>query len=215
MNLPKVTVIDYGISNILSVCRALEYCGVYVKLSSDPVDITTASRVVLPGVGAFYDSMNSLRKLGLDDAILNSSAKGIPFLGICLGMQLMFDDSEEFGNSKGLGLIPGSVVRLPIKTTTDEIQKIPHVGWNTLVKSVGCHNWTGTVLHNIGPQDAVYFTHSFMAKPVDAKNSIADCIYGGGRVPAVVGHENILGCQFHPEKSGAVGLNILRNFCDC
>jgi imidazole glycerol-phosphate synthase subunit HisH len=211
MNRPDVVVVDYGVGNLLSVRRGLEHCGGRVCVSSDAAVIRAAPRVVLPGVGAFANGMTELRREGLDDAVREVARAGTPLLGICLGMQMLLDESEEFGSTTGLGLIAGKVVPVPAVTATRSVQKIPHIGWSSLVPA-GRESWEGTVMADVVPGDAVYFVHSFMAHPSDARDRVADCLYGGVPVSAAIGRDNVFGCQFHPEKSGEVGLKILRRF---
>jgi glutamine amidotransferase len=212
MSKREVVVIDYGVGNLLSVQRGLEHCGVDVVVSADPRVILNAQRVVLPGVGAFANAMAALHEGGLDEVIRSVAARGTPLLGICLGMQLLLDESEEFGLTEGLGIIPGRVVAIPATTRDGQSQKIPHIGWNELQHSVNAP-WQGSVLQGIRPGEAVYFVHSFQANPNDPADRVADCIYGGHLIPAVIRHGQVSGCQFHPEKSGKTGLAILRNFC--
>jgi imidazole glycerol-phosphate synthase subunit HisH len=212
MAMLEVTVIDYGVGNLLSVNRALEHCGAKVTVTSDAKSILAAGRVVLPGVGAFADGMAALKASGLDTVVRQVAAKGTPLLGICLGMQLLFDESEEFGATAGLGLIPGRVVNIPSITTEGESQKIPHIGWNELVLPSHNRTWQGGPLSDIRLGEAVYFVHSFMAVPASLTHRLADCIYGGIQIAAAVQRDNVVGCQFHPEKSGLVGLAILRSF---
>ena len=212
MSAPEVAVIDYGMGNLLSVRRGLEHCGATVTVTADPDAILSAPWVVLPGVGAFADGMAELRRQGLDAVVREAAARGIPLLAICLGMQMLLDESEEFGTTAGLGLIPGRVVPVPSMTADGHPPKIPHIGWNALVLPQGRENWEGTLLQEIKPGEAVYFVHSFMASPTDPGDRIADCAYGGVLVSAAIGRENIFGCQFHPEKSGEVGLKVLRRF---
>ena len=212
MNKPEVIVIDYGVGNLLSVKRGLEKCGSDVIITSDPKIILNGSRIVLPGVGAFSNAMKTLKNLGLIKVLDEIAKRKIPLLGICLGMQLLMDESDEFGTSKGLGLISGRVVSVPNQTTLGEKQKIPHIGWNSLIASYP-KGWNNSLLRNNVPGDSAYFVHSFMAVPSDSNNLIAECNYGGIKIAAVIGKDQITGCQFHPEKSGEVGLKILRNFC--
>jgi len=213
MSAPDVTVIDYGVGNLLSVQRGLEHCGANVMLTADPERILAAKRVVLPGVGAFGNAMQALKQLNLVEVIRRLADRQTPLLGICLGMQLLLEESEEFGITAGLGLIPGRVVPVPAQSVSGQAQKIPHIGWSALQPSAASGGWRGTLLQDTHPGDAAYFVHSFMAVPTDPAHRIADCVYGGHLIPAVIGRDRITGCQFHPEKSGEVGLRILRRFC--
>ena len=210
MRTPEITIIDYGIGNLLSVSRGLDHCGAKVNMSSDPEFILKSQKIILPGVGAFPNGMRALIELGLDKAIKDVVNNGVPLLGICLGMQLLLDESEEFGITKGLGVIPGKVVPIPNNSVDGEIQKIPHIGWNSLVKS-GV-DWQNTILQEVREDEAAYFVHSFMASPENSEDRLADALYGGHKISAVIAKGNTTGCQFHPEKSGEVGLKILRNF---
>lgn len=210
---PEIHVIDYGAGNLLSVRRGLEHCGAKVIQSSDAETILAAKRVVLPGVGAYANAMAALNALRLVDVIRELAHRGVPLLGICLGMQLLLDESDEFGLTRGLGLVPGRVVKVPEKSVMGLPLKIPHIGWSELMPARQEHRWQGTVLDDTCPGDAAYFVHSFMAVPAVPEHNIADCDYGGIRIAAVIGHGQITGCQFHPEKSGEVGLKILRRFC--
>lgn len=208
----EVTVIDYGVGNLLSVSRALEHCGANVTITSNAAAILTSARVVLPGVGAFADGMAALQAQGLDSVVRQVAATGTPLLGICLGMQMLLDESEEFGMTTGLGLIPGRVVKIPVITTDGGVHKIPHIGWNELVLPLQRDSWQGSLLADIEPGEAVYFVHSFMAEPTSTEHRLADCLYGGIPIAAALEHNNVLGCQFHPEKSGEVGLKVLKRF---
>lgn len=212
MSAPEVTVIDYGVGNLLSVQRGLEHCGAKVILTADPEKILAARRVVLPGVGAFGNAMQALERLNLVTVIRELAHRQTPLLGICLGMQLLLEESEEFGVTAGLGLIPGRVIPVPPQTLTGEKQKIPHIGWGALQPSNALNGWSGTLLQDNRLGDAAYFVHSFMAAPSNPVHRIAECVYGGHLIPAVIGRDRIVGCQFHPEKSGEVGLKILHRF---
>jgi len=212
MSAPEIIVIDYGVGNLLSVQRAFEHCGAKVILTADPKQILAAKRVVLPGVGAFGNAMQALERLDLVPVIRELANQQTPLLGICLGMQLLLEESEEFGLTAGLGLIPGRVIPVPTQTLAGEPQKIPLIGWNALHPSSTAGRWQRTLLHDNSPGEAVYFVHSFMAVPSDPAHLIADCVYGGHLIPAAIGRDQITGCQFHPEKSGEVGLKILRRF---
>ena len=211
MSKPKVVIIDYGVGNLLSVQRAAEECGAEAIISSKPHVIAQADRVILPGVGAFAKGIQALESLGLVEVIKEIAANGMPLLGICLGMQLLLDESEEHGLTKGLGIIPGRVIPVPNLSTDGLPVKIPHIGWSALIASENA-NWKNTILQNLSPGNAVYFLHSFMAMPKNPKMRIADCLYGSNRISAVISRDNVTGCQFHPEKSGEIGLKIIQNF---
>ena len=212
MNAPEVALIDYGIGNLLSVRRGLEHCGASVAVTDDSAAILSARRVVLPGVGAFGSGMAELRRRGLEAVVSEVAARGTPLLGICLGMQMLLDESEEFGKTMGLGLIPGRVVPVPTLNAEGQSQKIPHIGWSPLQLPKGRENWGGSLMQDVRPNESVYFVHSFMSSPSDPTHRIADCLYGGISVSAAIGRENVMGCQFHPEKSGVVGLKVIRRF---
>jgi glutamine amidotransferase len=210
---PKVTIIDYGVGNLLSVQRGLHHCGAATVVTSDPDLVLAADRVVLPGVGAFANAMEALQERDLVTAIQAVAQKGAPLLAICLGMQLLLDESEEFGVTKGLGLISGRVVAIPLQKTNGESQKMPHIGWNNLQLSETHPGWKGTLFQDNHPGESVYFVHSFMSQVTDSAHQLAHCYYGGHIVQAAISKDSITGCQFHPEKSGEVGLKILRRFC--
>ena len=208
----RVAVIDFGAGNLLSVQRGLEHCGASVVLTADPERILAAERVVLPGVGAFGSAMQALEGLGLVAVLREIARRKTPLLGICLGMQLLLDESEEFGHTKGLGLIPGRVMPLPTRSLDGQSMKIPEIGWKALRRSAGSPDWQGTVLQDCRPGQSVYFVHSFMALPTQGAHRLADHDFGGHAITAVIHKDAIVGCQFHPEKSGEVGLRILRRF---
>jgi glutamine amidotransferase len=209
----NVTIVDYGFGNLFSVQRGLEKCGATVSVTSDPEAIGNSSRIVLPGVGAFGSAMDELDRLSLVDVLREFVASGRPLLGICLGMQLLLEESEEFGTRTGLAVIPGRVVPVPWATLEGERQKIPHIGWSGLIPANGGEGWAERFMVGLTPGDAVYFVHSFMAVPRLATDRLADCMYGGHRIAAIIKRGNVIGCQFHPEKSGRVGLGILEAFC--
>ncbi len=207
-----VTVIDYGLGNLLSLKRAFEFSGANVIITNDHKLISKASRVVLPGVGAFGKAMDSINSLNLKEEIILTAKKGIPFLGICLGMQLLLTESEEFGLHKGLNLLEGKVqaIRDIIKNKKD--LKIPHVGWNTIKETNLKSKNEFSVLKNIKEHDSFYFVHSFVSLPKNSDERKYDTIYEGVKLPAIIGKKNILGFQFHPEKSGRAGLKLLEDF---
>jgi glutamine amidotransferase len=206
-----VVVVDYGVGNLLSVQRALEECDAKVTVTSNPDILLGASKVILPGVGAFSSGMTALENMDMVEPLREVSAKGVPVLGICLGMQLLLGEGEEFTLTPGLKLIPGRVVPVPECGLDGALVKIPHIGWNALEKANGT-SWSGPILDRTKPGDSVYFVHSFMAAVEDQCAVWAECIYGGISIPSVIGRDNVIGCQFHPEKSGEVGLDILRSF---
>lgn len=206
-----VTVIDYGIGNIYSVSRALEHVGGDVMLSAEPGVIENSEHLILPGVGAFEDGMRGLRERGLVDPIRRYAATGRPLLGICLGMQMLATSSEEFGRHEGLGLIAGTVVAVPRTTATGERHKVPHIGWSALSPSGG-RRWQSTFLEDTRPGTPAYLVHSFHMIPDDPVHLLAECSYGDHRLTAAVNAGNVFGAQFHPEKSGAAGLQMLAAF---
>ncbi len=208
----KTVIINYGLSNLLSVDSAFRYLGVDTVISQNPEDILTADSLVLPGVGAFEDGMNGLSSHGLTEIIKDKAGNGTPLLGICLGMQMLFDGSEEFGIHKGLGLIPGRVVRIPSEDTNGISQKIPHISWNPLYPANEKTEFTDGILNGIKPGDECYFIHSYEAKPSSSEYCLAETEYGGRRICAVAKNGTVIGTQFHPEKSGEVGLSILKEF---
>jgi len=207
----KVVIINYNAGNLLSVQRAFEYCGVKAELTSDHKKILSASKVVLPGVGAFGAAMGELKNSGLDDVIKEIDFKKIPLLGICLGMQLLMQQSEEFGNHNGLGLIQGKVIPIPPLLNGKKV-KIPHIGWNILNKSKKLQDKDFSILDSVRDKDFFYFVHSYMVELDNLKNLLATADYGGHKITSMLKKDSIIGCQFHPEKSGEVGLKIINNF---
>lgn len=200
-----VAIVDYGVGNLFSLRSSLRVIGQECVVSGDAEALRGADSVILPGVGAFGDAAAKLRACGLDAVIRRLAAEGKPLLGICLGMQLLFDVSFEYGRHEGLGLIKGQVV--PMSGRLPQGLKIPHIGWNPLIfKRPDC-----PLFRYISQGDCVYFVHSFFADGC-AESVCAEAEYGLP-IPAVVGGGNVFGCQFHPEKSGKTGLDILRAFC--
>jgi glutamine amidotransferase len=207
----KVTVVDYGAGNLLSVSRALNRVGARVVMAESPGAVRRAGHLILPGVGAFARGMEELRRHGLIEPLLDHAKSGKPFLGICLGMQMMLESSDEFGDHEGLGLIPGKVAAIPKTTTEDAPHKIPHIGWIGLHPADGA-DWDGTLLSGLPAGANMYFVHSFTAHPADTAHRLADVDYNGRTLSAAIRRDNLTGFQGHPEKSGQVGLDILGNF---
>ncbi len=200
-----IAIADYGVGNLFSLKSSFSAIGANVLVTGDAADLEKADNIVLPGVGAFKDASKKLFDSGLGQALINEAAKGKPIMGICLGMQLLFDKSFEYGEHKGLGLIHGSV--RPISDVIPNDLKIPHIGWNALdLKKESPIN------KYINDGDFVYFVHSFYAAGCD-EFTVATAEYGAP-LTATVQNKNVFGCQFHPEKSGKTGLNILRAFAE-
>lgn len=212
MNSKTVMVVDYNLGNIYSIRRALEHLGCTVIVSGDPDEISVANLLILPGVGAFAEGMNNLSRKGLVGAIEKYVFSGRPFLGICLGMQLLMSESEEHGRHRGFGFISGKVMRLTGTEDASAYYKIPHIGWGMLEAPGGNTQWDESILEGLQNGDFVYFAHSYMVIPEDSRSVIASTKYGNNIFCSVVKNNNIYGCQFHPEKSGEVGLRILENF---
>ena len=209
----KITIIDYGIGNLLSVQRGFEFLGKEVEIVNDPYKIEHAERLVLPGVGAFADGMRSLKLKKFIEPILNFIGRERPFLGICLGMQMMMESSQEFGTHTGLGIIPGDVVAIPHNDIDGKPHKVPVIGWYNL-KYENSVSLQENILSEIEKNDSFYFIHSFMSVPMDSCYELANYNYNGHNISAIIQLGNIYGCQFHPEKSGPAGLRILKSWCN-
>lgn len=203
-----IAIVDYGMGNLRSVEKALAAVGGDPVVTADPEVVAGAARVVLPGVGAFSAAMRNLAGRGLEEAVTGAIAAGKPFLGICLGLQLLFESSEEMGETRGLGLLPGRVVRFPAGCTSAGTEgiKVPHIGWNELH-----YTRPSRLLRGLPDGARVYFVHSYYPVPAEQDQVIATSEYGG-RFCCAIERENVSAVQFHPEKSGVVGLQILRNF---
>lgn len=213
MNTHQVTVLDYGIGNLLNVVRALEHCGATVRVAERASEVSEMpDRMVLPGVGAFANAAIEIRQRGFDDLVHRFAATQRPFLGICVGAQLLFDVSEEHGEHPGLGLIPGRVQAVPSVAPDGATLRIPHIGWSRLALPGPRTDWQRTPLAGVSPGESVYFVHSYAAVPTDDAHRLADTHYHGVRICAAVARDNIFGCQFHPERSAAAGLGILQQF---
>lgn len=200
-----IAIVDYGVGNLFSLRSSFRMIGAEAVVTGDEAVIAQADRIILPGVGAFGDAAAKLRETGMDKAVCREAAAGKPLMGICLGMQLLFEKSYEYGEHQGLGLIKGSVVGM--EGSIPSGLKIPHIGWNALHFTQDHGLWK-----YIKNGDFVYFVHSFYG--ADCEKSVIATAEYGKELTAAVAMENIMGCQFHPEKSGEVGLNILKAFCE-
>jgi len=206
-----VHIVDYGVGNLFSVARAVEKVGGEPRLTSNVREICAADRLILPGVGAFRDGMMGLAKSGLDDAITKFAEANKPLLGICLGMQMLATQSCEFGDHEGLDLIPGKVVAIPSEGLAGAQRKVPFVGWSELIPKRS-EGFVDTALASIGQEDSVYLVHSYHFMPDDPNHLLATYDYDGMKITAAVARGNVIGFQFHPEKSAKTGLDILRHF---
>ncbi len=200
-----VAIVDYGVGNLFSLKCSLGAIGAEAVVTSDKEIIEKADKIILPGVGAFGDAAQKLRSSGLADVVIAQAKNDKPVMGICLGMQLLFEDAYEYGHHRGLGLLKGSV--RPIADIIPKDYKIPHIGWNAL-EFVGKKN---ELMRYVKEGDCVYFVHSYYA---DCEDSVIATSEYGAPITAAVAKNNVYGCQFHPEKSGKVGLEILRAFCE-
>ena len=200
-----IAIIDYGVGNLFSLSHSLQAVGAEARVTGEAEIIARADHVILPGVGAFGDAAAKLREAGLDALVRRLAAEGMPIMGICLGMQLLLDKSYEFGEHAGLGLIPGEV--RPIAEVIPPDYKIPHIGWNAL-QIARPH----PIFRAVRPGDCVYFVHSYYG--ARCEDSVIATAEYGARLTAAVARDNVCGCQFHPEKSGDVGLGILKAFCE-
>lgn len=200
-----VAIVDYGVGNLFSLKSSLESIGAPAFVTSEEKEIRNADKIILPGVGAFGDAADKLRKTGLDRVVVSEAEKGKPIMGICLGMQMLFEKSFEYGEHKGLGLIKGEI--RSISEVIPDNLKIPHIGWNAL-DFVGEKS---RIFKYINNGDFVYFVHSFYGAKCDDVIAVSEY---GAPLTAAVERGNVFGCQFHPEKSGEVGLNILKAFCE-
>ena len=200
-----IRIIDYGVGNLFSLKSSLRAIGIDADYTGNPAEIRKADKLILPGVGAFRDAREALRRTGLDRVVQEEAGKGKPLMGICLGMQMLFDRSYEYGEYEGLGLIPGEIV--PMEGRIPKDLPIPHIGWNELMLKQ-----PSPLMKNTANGDYVYFVHSYYAE-TPAEHVIATTDYGV-EMTAAVQKDNVYGCQFHPEKSSEVGLSILKAFCE-
>jgi glutamine amidotransferase len=203
---PRIAVVDFGAGNLRSVAKALERSGLIPDITADPVAVCSADGVVLPGVGAFADAVANLSASGLDDAVRDRLAARRPYLGLCLGLQVLFDEGDEHGLTRGLGILPGRVERFPDRTPAGAQLRVPHIGWNT-VKFSGDH----PMLAKLPDEDCFYFVHSYRAIPDRASDVVGRVDYGG-EFAAAVAREGMFAVQFHPEKSQSAGRRLLDAF---
>jgi glutamine amidotransferase len=203
---PRIAVVDFGAGNLRSVAKALERSGLITDITADPAVVQRADGVVLPGVGAFADAVTSLSKTGLDDAVREQISARRPYLGLCLGLQVLFDEGDEHGVTSGLGILPGRVERFPDRTPDGEPLRVPHIGWNT-VKFSGDH----PMLSKLPDEDCFYFVHSYRAIP-DRTSDVVGRVDYGGEFAAAVAREGMFAVQFHPEKSQSAGRRLLDAF---
>ncbi len=209
----KIIIINTGSSNILSLKRAVEEFNKNVIVSDDPQTILSANKIFFPGVGAFKKVMEYIEKKKLNETIERVKEKKIPLFGICLGLQLFFDESEEFGPAKGLSLIKGKVKNLPKNSKKNEKLKVPNMGWFKLdLKKEFKSKTFYKFINSLNEKDFYYFVHSYFVKPNDTTSVVATYDFGGHQIPAIVSKDNLIGCQFHPEKSGKKGLELISNF---
>jgi imidazole glycerol-phosphate synthase subunit HisH len=206
----KVTVLDYKIGNLLNMVRALEVCGAGVSVVDHARDLTPdCDRMVLPGVGAFGKGMDELRNRGFDDAVRDFARKDRPFLGVCVGMQVLFEVGEEMGEHQGIGLIKGRVRPIPSLSINGESLRLPHIGWRALKPN---KDWSGDILEKVAAEQKMYFVHSYAGVVMDSQDQSAYVEYGGLQICAAVRKGYIFGCQFHPERSSEPGLSVLKQF---
>jgi len=206
----KILIIDYKSGNLFSVNQALTNIGLNVSISSNADEIASADAIVLPGVGAFGDAMNNLNKLGLINPIKLAVESGKPFLGICLGLQLLFTESEEFGYSKGLDIVKGKVKRFNAINRNGEVKKVPQIAWNKINK-INDNSWENTPLQDIKNGEFMYFVHSFYVEPEESV-ALSETNYDGQSYVSSIQRNNIFACQFHPEKSAKEGLQIYKTW---
>jgi imidazole glycerol-phosphate synthase subunit HisH len=208
----KVVIIDFDMGNLFSVQQACTYSGLTPNITADPKEIIEADAVILPGVGAFGEAMTQLNKMQLVDPIQSFIQKGNPFMGICLGLQLLFSGTEEFGQHEGLNIIPGTVLKFPTSTSKNSKRKVPQVGWNRIYPGSKKNEWQKSPLENIAFGEFMYFVHSYYTTPHNENDMLTTTNYEGLDYCSSIIKENVFATQFHPEKSGLEGLKIYKNW---
>lgn len=204
----KVAIIDYQLSNLFSVKHALDYLNVDSIITSDKNKVADSDAAIIPGVGAFGDAMANLKKLGLVEVVKDHIKIGKPFMGVCLGLQLLFTDSEEFGKHRGLDILKGTVKKFP----SNKVTKIPQIGWNKILNSGQKKLWYNSPLRNIKPEEFMYFVHSYYVFPEDPNIILSETVYEGIKYCSAVIEKNVFATQFHPEKSGKEGIKIYHDW---
>lgn len=210
MTTPHAAIVDYRLGNLYSVRLACEHVGMTAEITDDRERILAADAVILPGVGAFGDAMDTLRRLDLVAVLRDVAASETPLVGICLGLQLLMEESEEFGIHKGLGIVPGNVVRLDNPTEDGRSLKVPHVGWNRILPPKGV-DWSSSLLAGTAPGERFYFVHSYVVRPSDPSVVLSATTYGHIEFCSSLRYQNLFASQFHPERSGEPGLAVYRN----
>ena len=213
----KVAIIDYEMGNLFSVQHACEYVGLVPTVTKDPKEIMNSDAAILPGVGAFAAAMNNLQRLDLISCIHDFISTGKPFMGVCLGLQLLFTESEEFGASKGLGIIDGQVLKFPYKNLSGKDVRVPQIGWNKIYSGSGADSkdkWNKSPLRGVMNDEFMYFVHSFYTKPSSKETELSLTNYEGIEYCSSVIHKNIFASQFHPEKSALKGIKIYKNWAE-
>lgn len=211
-NLKKVVIIDYSLGNLFSVKQACQTVGLAAEISSDYDTVINADALILPGVGAFPEAMENLRQSNLILALKRKVEEGAPLFGICLGQQLLFSESEEFGSCKGLDIIKGTIKRFASATTEDKKVRVPQIAWNKIIRHK--KPWTDTPLDSLADDDFMYFVHSYYVVPENESNILSTTRYGGIQYCSAVQYNNIFATQFHPEKSAQKGLSVYRNWAE-
>ena len=206
----KVAIIDYQLGNMFSVKQACEFLGYEASITSSSKELEQADYAILPGVGAFGDAMKNMERLDLVEPIRDFIAAGKPFMGVCLGLQLLFTESEEFGSYKGLNVVDGMVKKFPPQATDGQQLKVPQIEWNQIYESK--NGWKKSPLQQCTNGDYMYFVHSYYVEPADEKLVLSETVYGGLRYCSSIIKDNIFACQFHPEKSGQHGVDIYKTW---